>query len=63
MVDRPVVLLVLMDSIALNLIAVNVDSMQEFPTRGEGPNQSSNCVINGPKSSNFNVTQQKQHYK
>ena len=32
MVDRPVALLGLQGSIALNLITVNVDSVQEFPT-------------------------------
>ena len=48
----------LWDSIALNLITVNVDSVQEFPTGGEGPNQSSNHMINWSKSTNSNVTQQ-----
>ena len=58
MVDIPVVLLSLWDSTALNLIAINVDSMQKFPTRGEGPNQCSYCMINGPESTNSNVSQQ-----
>ena len=38
-VDRPVALLVLWNSIVLNLLTVNVDSMQEFPTGGECPIQ------------------------
>ena len=56
--DRPPALLGIQDSIALNLITVNIDSMQEFPPTGESPNQSSNHMINGPKSTNSNVTQQ-----
>ena len=39
-VDRPAALLGLQDSIGHNLITVNVDRVQEFPTGGEGPNQS-----------------------
>ena len=58
MIDRSVALLGLQESIVLNLITVNVDSVQEFPTRGEGPNQRSNHMTNGPKSTNSNVTQQ-----
>ena len=58
MVNRPFALLCLCDNIALNLITVNVDNTHEFPTRDEGPNQSSNCLIYGPESTNSNVTQQ-----
>ena len=46
-VDRQVAFLGFWESIALIFIAVNVESMQEFPTGGQGPNQSSNHMMNG----------------
>ena len=54
--NKPVALLGLQVNISLNLMKINVDTMQELPTRAEGPNQSSNCMINGLKSTNSNVT-------